>query len=175
MSIREKLESMGIVVRDDKPEAGPERDGFFTLEGCRLIVGPVTSAAIAREGDPTRLGSTANIKKEDVKPNEGLADTHPLELAREMALRLAVTSLDFAISGAGAMDNLKRCLRVDLSVAATPNFERCGFIRARVANFFALTFGAEFRPIVSTVCVAANPRGALLAMTAEYVVAPNNA
>jgi hypothetical protein len=172
MSVKNKLEAMGIIVNEDSSDPEHVRDFFFTKEGSRLIVGPVTSVAVTKDGGPARLGSTANLTQDELKNLSKLPGSHPFKTACEIAMQTAVVSLDFAVTGAGGLNKLKRCLRVDLSVAATPNFERSGLIGARVANFFIATFGVEFRPIVATTCVAANPRGALFSMTAEYVMEP---
>jgi hypothetical protein len=170
MSIKNKLEAIGFFLADEISESENGRDSFFATEGCRLIVGPITSAAIAKEGQPTRLGSSANLTEDELKQNNSLQETHPFRIACDIAMHTAALALDFAITGAGNLENLKRCLRIDLYVAATPNFERCGMIGARVADLYIAAFGVEFRPVVVTTCVAANPRGALFSMTLEFVM-----
>lgn len=68
-------------------------------------------------------------------------------------------------------ENIDRCLRFELRIAATPNFTQSGYIGAAAAAFCSRLFQQdENPPMYSVYCVSALPRSSVIQLDFDFVL-----
>ncbi|MEM7243155.1 MAG: hypothetical protein AAF429_13310 [Pseudomonadota bacterium] len=169
----ERLEAMGVKITYGEEVESRSRY-MHTREGDRILVGPFMSGAeLNKELEDSRLTAELNIDPGEVETAAELPEDHPLYAIRLAALRLILMSIDFATREVKDqdVDNIKRCLSMNVNVAVSPGYINLEVIGIMYGNLLAMIFGPGIRPIVTVTGVVANPRGSLMTISAEYIAA----
>ncbi len=136
-------------------------------------MGPVNSdIALNNELDAGRLSADHNLSDRDFARVDDLPEGHPMYPVRMAAIRMALQALDLASRETGNnIDSVRRCVSATVNVVVSPNYTDVDVVAILFGNMFQAIFGLDTRPVVHGVGVAANPRGMLLSMTAEFEAA----
>lgn len=133
--------------------------------GNRLLVGPVFPYGLPA-GPVPRLSSTENVTEKT--GFEELPEGHPIRLAF-LAVRLTtLRMLSHVATEIGGLDEIRKCLRVQVALRAGPNFRRLGLVALPAERIHQELFGTA--PVVSVLGVGSLPGGASMQLEAEYLL-----
>ena len=175
MGIHSRLESLKF---DVAPSEGREYSAVRHRD--MIITGPHTVSDVRADGGEEvlkflRFTSDDNVELDDIDNSLEIAQKSPsLNLGRNIVVAVCNEALRAAVSRTDgtSVEEIDRCLEIDLKVCATPTFQNVGLFGFTAANVMQHLFAEAARPCVSCYGVTTLPNKSVF--SARFVFALRN-